>query len=76
MDAPFTIASLTDTVFEWYPVFGVLSSAGLLIVFVLLLRHAMGTTRPETTKASHTAHVLWDEVQGVGRGGRCRQVPG
>jgi cell division protease FtsH len=65
MDAPFTIASLTDTVFEWYPVFGVLFSAGLLIVFVLLLRHAMGTTRPETAKASRTDPVLWDEVQGV-----------
>jgi cell division protease FtsH len=65
MDAALIIASLTDFVFEWYPVFGVLFSAGLLVVFIMLLRHAMGTTRPETVKASHTAPVLWDEVQGV-----------
>ena len=58
-------SSFTDFVFEWYPVFGVLFSLGLLIVFVLLLRGTMGTTRPETVKASKTRPVLWDEVQGV-----------
>jgi cell division protease FtsH len=65
MDAGLLFASLTDFVFEWYPVFGVVFSAGLLVIFILLLRHAMGTTRPETVKASRTAPVLWDEVQGV-----------
>ena len=58
-------SSFTDFVFEWYPVFGVVFSAGLLTVFVLLLRNTMGTTRPETVKASKTAPVLWNEVQGV-----------
>jgi cell division protease FtsH len=55
----------TDLVFEWYPVFGVLFSLGLLVVFVMLLRGMMGTTRPEAVKASKTGEVLWDEVQGV-----------
>jgi cell division protease FtsH len=57
--------SFNDFIFDWYPVFGVVFSGGLLIIFVLLLRNAMGTTRPETVKASHTEAVLWDEVQGV-----------
>jgi cell division protease FtsH len=65
MDGLFPAAGLTDFVFEWYPVFGVLFSAGLLTVFVLLLRNTMGSTRPETVKASRTAPVLWEEVQGV-----------
>jgi len=38
---------------------------GLLIVFVTLLRGTMGSTRPETVKASKTRPVLWEEVQGV-----------
>jgi cell division protease FtsH len=59
------IASINDFFFNWYPVFGVFFSGGLLVVFVLLLRNTMGTTRPETVKASHTAPVLWEEVQGV-----------
>jgi cell division protease FtsH len=58
-------SSFNDFIFEWYPVFGVAFSGGLLVIFVLLLRNAMGTTRPETVKASHTEAVLWDEVQGV-----------
>ncbi len=58
-------SSFTDLVFDWYPVFGVFFSLGLLVVFVLLLRGTMGTTRPETVKASKTQPVLWDEVQGV-----------
>jgi cell division protease FtsH len=58
-------SSFNDFIFEWYPVFGVVFSGGLLVIFVLLLRNAMGTTRPETVKASHTEAVLWDEVQGV-----------
>ena len=58
-------SSFTDLVFEWYPVFGVFFSLGLLVVFVMLLRGTMGTTRPETVKASKTQPVLWNEVQGV-----------
>jgi cell division protease FtsH len=70
MDATLTsvvapTAAFTDFVFEWYPVFGVVFSAGLLAVFIILLRNTMGTTRPETIKASRTEPVLWDEVQGV-----------
>jgi cell division protease FtsH len=51
--------------FDWYPVFGVFFMFGLLIVFVTLLRGTMGTTKPETVKASKTEPVLWEEVQGV-----------
>src|SRR3954465_10411987 len=58
-------ASIQEFFFDWYPVFGVFFSAGLLTVFVLLLRSTMGTTRPETVKASKTERVLWDDVQGV-----------
>ena len=66
LQTPLILAqSVSDFFFEWYPVFGVAFSAGLLIVFVMLLRSTMGTTRPETVKASHTEPVLWDEVQGV-----------
>src|SRR5215217_6717056 len=59
------LGSVSDFFFEWYPVFGVAFSGGLLIVFVLLLRTTMGTTRPETVKASRTGTVLWEDVQGV-----------
>src|SRR3954447_3989841 len=59
------LASIPDFFFTWYPVFGVAFSAGILIVFVILLRTTMGTTRPETVKGSKTEPVLWDEVQGV-----------
>ena len=31
------LASITDFFFEWYPVFGVFFSAGILIVFVVLI---------------------------------------
>src|SRR4051795_1323848 len=58
-------ASIQEFFFDWYPVFGVFFSAGLLTVFVLLLRGTMRTTRPETVKASKTEPVLWEEVQGV-----------
>jgi cell division protease FtsH len=59
------LASVSDFFFEWYPVFGVFFSGGLLVIFVLLLRSTMGSTKPETVKASDTEPVLWDEVQGV-----------
>jgi cell division protease FtsH len=65
MDGLFTVAGLSDFLFEWYPVFGVFFMAALLCVFVVLLRNTMGSTRPETVKASKTAPVLWEEVQGV-----------
>jgi cell division protease FtsH len=59
------LASISDFFFEWYPVFGVIFSLGILVVLAVLLRSTMGTTRPETVKASKTAPVNWDEVQGV-----------
>ena len=49
--------------FDWYPVFGVVFMALLLFVFFRLMRTTMGTTKPETVKASKTEPVLWDEVQ-------------
>src|SRR5215207_9561967 len=58
-------ASITDFFFEWYPVFGVAFSAGILAVFVFLLRTTMGSTRPESVKASSTGTVRWEDVQGV-----------
>jgi cell division protease FtsH len=51
--------------FNWYPVFGVAFMAMLLFVFLKMMRGMMGTTKPETVKASRTAPVLWEEVQGV-----------
>jgi cell division protease FtsH len=54
-------ADLKTWIFDWYPIFGVFFMFGLLTVFALLLR----STKPETIKASRTAPVLWDEVQGV-----------
>jgi len=51
--------------FDWYPVFGVVFMFCLLLVFVTLLRSTLGTTKPETVKASKTKPVLWEEVQGV-----------
>src|SRR4051795_5625197 len=59
------LASITDFFAEWYPVFAVAFSAAILAVFLYIARGMMGTTRPETVKASRTAPVLWDEVQGV-----------
>jgi cell division protease FtsH len=51
--------------FDWYPVFGVFFMFALLVVFVTLLRSTIGTTKPETVKASKTAPVRWEDVQGV-----------
>src|SRR6478752_10224236 len=58
-------ASIQSFFFEWYPVFGVVFMFALLLVFVTLLRSTVGSTKPETVKASKTKPVLWDEVQGV-----------
>ena len=62
---PLLAQGFNDFIFEWYPVFGVGFSLGILVIFVVILRGTMGTTRPETVKASETEPVLWDEVQGV-----------
>src|SRR5882757_2731632 len=51
--------------FDWYPVFGVLFMAMLLFVFLQLMRSTVGSTKPETVKASQTEPVAWEEVQGV-----------
>ncbi|HEX3734567.1 MAG TPA: AAA family ATPase [Solirubrobacterales bacterium] len=51
--------------FNWYPVFGVIFSGCLVFIFLKLLRSTMGTTKPETVKASKTEPVLWEQVQGV-----------
>jgi cell division protease FtsH len=59
------LASVNDFFFEWYPVFGVAFSGGILVVFVFLLRSTMGSTRPESVKASQTDEILWEDVQGV-----------
>jgi cell division protease FtsH len=60
-----TSTDIKEFFFDWYPVFGVFFMFGLLIVFLTLLRGTMGTTKPETVKASKTKPVLWEEVQGV-----------
>ncbi len=60
-----TATEIQNFFFDWYPIFGVFFMFALLIVFVTLLRGTMGTTKPETVKASQTEPVLWEEVQGV-----------
>jgi len=60
-----TTTQIQEFAFDWYPVFGVVFMAMLLFVFFKLMRTTMGTTKPETVKASKTAPVLWDDVQGV-----------
>jgi cell division protease FtsH len=59
------LGSVSDFAFEWYPVFGVAFSAGILAIFIAIYRSSMGSTRPETVKASQTTPVMWDEVQGI-----------
>src|SRR5215218_1943587 len=58
-------AKIQEFFFNWYPVFGVIFMSILCFVFLKMMRGMMGTTRPETVKASRTTPVLWDEVQGV-----------
>jgi len=60
-----TTGGIHEFFFDWYPVFGVFFMGCLLFVFLRLMRSTMGTTKPETVKASKTAPVLWDDVQGV-----------
>jgi cell division protease FtsH len=57
--------NIQEFFFDWYPVFGVFFMAMLLLVFLRLMRSTVGSTKPETVKASKTEPVLWDEVQGV-----------
>jgi cell division protease FtsH len=57
--------SVQEFFFDWYPVFGVVFMAMLLFVFLRLMRTTVGSTKPETIKASQTKPVLWEEVQGV-----------
>jgi cell division protease FtsH len=57
--------SIQNFFFDWYPVFGVIFMAALLLVFLKLMRSTVGSTKPETVKASKTEPVLWEEVQGV-----------
>jgi len=60
-----TASGIQEFFFDWYPVFGVFFMACLLLVFFRLMRSTVGSTKPETVKASKTEPVLWDEVQGV-----------
>ena len=54
-----------EFLFDWYPIFGVFFMFLLLLIFMRLMRSTMGSTKPETVKASKTKPVLWEEVQGV-----------
>jgi cell division protease FtsH len=57
--------SVQEFFFNWYPVFGVVFMAMLLFVFMRLMRSTVGSTKPETVKASKGRPVAWEEVQGV-----------
>src|ERR1700750_432877 len=56
--------SVQEFFFNWYPVFGVLFMAMLLFVFLRLMRSTVGSTKPETVKASKGRPVAWEEGQG------------
>jgi cell division protease FtsH len=59
------VESVQEWFFDWYPVFGVVFMALLLFVFMRMMRMTVGSTKPETVKASKGRPVAWDEVQGV-----------
>jgi cell division protease FtsH len=59
------VESVQEFFFDWYPVFGVVFMAMLLFVFLRLMRTTIGSTKPETVKASKGRPVAWEEVQGV-----------
>ncbi len=63
--AALALGDIKSFFFDWYPVFGVFFMAALLLIFASLLRSTIGSTKPETVKASRTKPVLWEEVQGV-----------
>jgi cell division protease FtsH len=65
VDTPPMATEIQEFFFNWYPVFGVFFMALLLFVFLKMMRGMMGTTKPETVKASRTEPVLWEQVQGV-----------
>ncbi len=44
---------------------GLLHGSACCCVFLRLMRSTVGSTKPETVKASKTEPVLWEEVQGV-----------
>jgi cell division protease FtsH len=50
---------------NWYPAFGLFLSALLVFIFLRIMRMTVGSTKPETVKASKSKPVAWDEVQGV-----------
>ena len=58
-------ANVQEFFFNWYPVFGVVFMSILCFVFLKMMRGMMGSTKPETVKASRTEPVLWEQVQGV-----------
>jgi cell division protease FtsH len=60
-----TMSEVQEFFFDWYPIFGVFFMFCLLFIFLRLMRSTVGSTKPETVKASRTAPVLWEEVQGV-----------
>ena len=43
---------IQEFVFDWYPIFGVVFMFMLLLIFMRLMRSTMGSTKPETVKAS------------------------
>ena len=61
----FSAEGVQEFVFDWYPIFGVVFMFMLLLIFLRLMRSTMGSTKPETVKASKGRPVLWEEVQGV-----------
>jgi cell division protease FtsH len=60
-----TTGEVQEFIFNWYPIFGIVFMFALLLIFVRLMRSTMGSTKPETLKASKGKPVLWDDVQGV-----------
>ncbi|HEY8083727.1 MAG TPA: AAA family ATPase [Solirubrobacterales bacterium] len=60
-----TTSEIQEFFFDWYPIFGIFFMFCLLLVFLTLMRSTLGSTKPETVKASKTKPVLWEEVQGV-----------
>ena len=54
LDPTLPAGDIQEFFFDWYPVFGVFFMSMLLFVFLTLLRSTMGTTKPETVKASKT----------------------
>src|SRR5688572_26565061 len=58
-------ANLKNFLFDWYPLFGIFFMAALLVIFLMIFRGTMASTKPESVKASKTAPVAWDDVQGI-----------